>query len=170
MRKVPRLLTAAKRRLFTAREETWPKLPPRSGGCVWAREAAVPLWRIRGRGIVFDCDRTPGVLNGWSELQSGSPPRSGGFLGRANRGRRDFRRFAAVVCVRAKRRFHTGAPGVRNCFDFARIQVAFEWSREVAASVAAAMRGVGGGGKGRDFHRTSAVVFRRAKQRFRPGA
>ena len=41
MRKSPRLLTAWKRLLFTPREEMWPKLPPRSGGCVWAREAEV---------------------------------------------------------------------------------------------------------------------------------
>ena len=93
----------------------WPKLPPRSGGCLWARETAVSLWRIMGREIVFDCARIPAVLNGRAKLRFRSPPRSGGFFSARSEG---------ATTSAAKRRLCVGARSgrfarVRNWFDSA---------------------------------------------------
>ena len=38
----------ARRRFFRSREAMAPRLPPRSGGCVWKREAPVSLRNTRG--------------------------------------------------------------------------------------------------------------------------
>ena len=87
--------TAANRR-FLQRESTAPRLPPRSGGCFRAREAAVPLGRAMGAQLFlfragagrFGASRESAVdaaaakrrFSSRQAMASRFPPRSGGCL------------------------------------------------------------------------------------------
>ena len=115
--------------VFSLLEEIRPRRPPRIGGCVWAREAAVSPWRTMGAvlvgvEIVLDCASCPCVLYGRATLWVAPPPRSG-FL---------FARGDGATTPAAKRRLCAGArigcfvwahQGAKPFSDFARIPSVF---------------------------------------------